>query len=176
MAVCASKPVTAVFLSLFTLFGCASFFPPEVQDEDWGDSIYQEFGESPLWHKEAPTGFTSRIRVFIFPAYAYSRIAIRIGTRTSGETSGYFALKRPSHNERDPEITERHAFTVTASDLLSLNQLIAESNLWEIYPQHWVREGAVCIGGAQLIMERVTEAGYRYSEGDAICPQVPCAF
>ena len=173
--------VFAAIASLSVLCGCTSFFPPEVHDEGWGDGIYRDFGERPLWSKDAAAGYTRRVRVFVFPSYAFSRVAIRIDTRASGETTGYVALIRPSHNERQPEIKERRTFTVTADDLATLNQLIHESTLWEIYPEHWVDRKAdsqtdhirICIDGVQLIMERVTASGYRYSEGNAICPGLP---
>jgi len=179
MSVHISLSAMAALVSLCALCGCSSFFPPEVQDENSVNSIYGDLGERPLWSKEAARGYTRRVRVFIYPSYAFSRIAIRIDTKASGETTGYFTLVRPSHNERQPEIRERRTFTVTASDLATFNQLIDESMLWRIYPQHWVSSeaqissGTVCIDGVQLIMERVTDLGYRYSEGNAICPGVP---
>jgi hypothetical protein len=174
MTIRVSMAAAAALLLVCTLCGCSSFFPPEIQDDEGlGQAIHRDFGERPLWPKEASEGYSRRIRVFVFPAFANSRIAIRIDTSVSGETTGHYALIKPGPDKRQPEIMERRSFTVSAGDLAMLNRLIDDTKLWTIYPEHWVSDKAVCLDGVQIILERVTDAGYRYSDGNAICPQLP---
>ena len=58
-----------------------------------------------------------------------------------------------------------------------LEALIAKSRLWEIYPQFWeatpTGPRVVCVDGMTVIFEKVSPAGYRYSEGNAQCTLAP---
>jgi hypothetical protein len=66
---------------------------------------------------------------------------------------------------------QNRTFSVPPADLAALNDLIAESKLWQIYPQYWVNtsSGTICIDGVEVIMERVEQRQYRFSEANAQC-------
>ena len=144
--------------------------PPELHEDeaDWGRSLALP-NERPIWLPETAGSYQRRLRLFLFPPRP-QRVAIRIDTYSSGETTGHLihVSDQPSGGWR---VVHEQIFSVRPSDLVALNELIVQSKLWQIYPEHWFDNdpNAACIDGVQVIMERVEDRQYRYSEANAQC-------
>jgi hypothetical protein len=142
--------------------------PPELHDEDLARNLVLP-NEPPLWPAVAADGYQRRSRLSLFPPRA-QQVAIRIDTNSSGETIGHVTLVKWQPKGR-LHITQDRTFPVSSADVVALNNLIAESKLWQIYPEYWVNtpSGTVCIDGVEMIMERVEQRQYRFSEANAQC-------
>jgi hypothetical protein len=144
--------------------------PPELHKEqvDWGKSLELP-NEGPIWPPAASEGYQRRLRLFLFPPRP-QRVAIRIDTDSSGETKGY-VIRVKDEASGGWRVVQEQTFSVKPADLMALNDLIARSKLWQIYPQHWVNTdpNTICIDGMQVMMERVQDRQYRYSEANAQC-------
>jgi len=152
------------------LAGCVStrtpMLPPEV--EDWG-ALPSGLAEPPLWPRQAMAGYRRRLRLVLSPMVR-QRVSIRIDTDASGRTVAHFARLEPSEVARGWEVTETYSRPVPTKALARLDALIGQSKLWEIYPQYWQSPpGEICVDGVEMIMERASAQGYRFSEANTLC-------
>jgi hypothetical protein len=140
-----------------------AMLPPNLQDES--DDL-AGFGEPPLWTTAAAAGYRQRLRLVLVPPLR-DRIAIRIDTDTAGRSRGFFVRQRLARSHW--RIVERRRFDLPAAEIDDLDRRIAATKLWSIYPEFWHAPGEICVDGVYVILERVTAAGYRFSEGNAQC-------
>jgi hypothetical protein len=137
--------------------------PAELQRHE---RLLEGLGEPPLWSANAVEGRSRRIRLLLVPPrITRVRVAIRIDTTVSGRAVGHWVRRERRHGRWT---TQKRRFSVRREDLARLDVLIAQSRLWRLYPEYWESED-ICVDGVQLIMERATAEGYRFSEANAQC-------
>lgn len=167
-----SQPVPLAVVSLLFLSACAAtpMLPPDMHDVAVLGQVAAQTREAPIWPASAAEGYKRRLRLFILPP-SPQRIAIRIDTDSRGETIGHAIRAMGLTSGRGWRVVQKRSFSVTPEDLDALNDLIAQSKLWQIHPQHWVDTdtNSVCVDGVQIVMERVEERQYRFSEANAQC-------
>jgi hypothetical protein len=152
------------------LTGCVvtrtPMLPPEVHDPG---AFPDGLAEPPLWPSAAMAGYRRRLRLVLSPMVR-QRVSIRIDTDATGRTVAHFTRLEPSGEGRVWEITETRGRPVSAAAVARLDALISQSKLWGIYPQYWqYPAGEICVDGVEMIMERASTQGYRFSEGNAQC-------
>ena len=97
------------------------------------------------------------------------QVSIRIDTRASGESSGH-VVRQVWDRDDGWYVAEDRWFAIQKSDATTLDDTIAESNVWHIYPEFWqIPQGGVCVDGVEITIEKTDPAGYRYSEANAQC-------
>ena len=143
-----------------------AMLPPNLASE--ADDL-AGFGEPPLWAAPAAAaGYRQRLRLVLAGPFR-DRVAIRIDTDLAGRSQAHFARQALVHGRW--RITQRRRRDVPAPEVEDLDRKIAGSRLWKIYPEFWQARGSdsVCVDGVYVILERVTAAGYRFSESNAQC-------
>jgi hypothetical protein len=140
-------------------------FPKEVVDAGGGWGFVDKLEEPPLWRKEALVRYPRRIRLMM-GGITRKSWSIRIDEKADGSRSGRFV-----EGDRDGVINEA-VFRVRDRDFAQLEKLIAQANLWQIYPQFVFLQpeaGWICGHAVTLIFEKADAAGYRFAEVDRDC-------
>ena len=163
-------------LALLATTACASqrapLLPPDVSAEAsyWGGA-----GATPLWRDGDRGAYDTRLRLMMVgPFQDNNRALIRIDRNADGSASGFLL-----RGERDARyrwtIREERRFAVSQPELRELDALIAQSPLWQTYPEYWVftNPDDLCIDGVVLALERVNADGYRISQANAQCTAPP---
>ena len=140
-----------------------AMLPPNLLDES---DYLAGFGEPPLWTTSAAAGYRQRLRLVLVGPFR-DRVAIRIDTDAAGRSRGYFVRQALARGRW--RITERRRLDLPAAEIDDLDRRIVGSKLWTIYPEFWHAPASICVDGVNVILERVTAAGYRFSEGNAPC-------
>ena len=168
-----------VFASLTMLWSCASapqpMFPSELADEG---EAYQELDPVSVWSEESRQTYSSRVRLTLGAGLLRQKVSIRIDTPVNGQPTGRVAWSRPDRSDRNA-ITTR-TFTPNSAQIRKLDDLIAQNVIWQDTVEHWVvaqnPSGGfdyVCIDGVNVILERTTAAGYRFSQAIVQCAAPP---
>jgi hypothetical protein len=138
--------------------------PPEMHD--W-ESYVARFEEPSFRSATAANGYRRRLRLFLAPPRTQG-VAVRIDTDVSGRITGYFIRVEWRRDEQAWVVSDYRRFAVTETDMAALDHLIEVSRLWTFNPEVWTSKD-VCVGGGELIMERLTPDGDRVSEANTIC-------
>jgi hypothetical protein len=167
------RSLAVLILACAALAGCAThrvaMLPPEL--ESWRQDV-RMVDEPPLWPAGAANGYQRRLRLLVTPSLSRQQIAIRIDTTASGKAYAYLTRLEPHPDGGGWEVVEQRRTAIPADELANLDALVAKSNLWKTYPEYWVfgkEANEICLDGVELIVERATADGYRFSEGNAQC-------
>lgn len=142
--------------------------PPQLND--YSDA-WSGFGEPALWTNPHAGENRGQIRLLIYNGLYHESLAIiRIDRSRRGHAIGHFVRGEHTYGDRW-KVTDRHQFTVSAAQLSHLDQITAQSGLWQTYPEHWVPRDsdAICVDGVEVILERINPDGYRFSEANIQC-------
>jgi hypothetical protein len=171
MAMARVSGLSGALLSIALLLNsCASTpaLPPDVRGQTYLPSL-AGLAEPPLWPAGASRGYSRRIRLILIPTLR-RRLSIRLDTRLSGQSVGHIVRQAYDQETHDWVDTDDRAFSINQADLATLDGLIAGSKIWNLYPEFWqAPKDSICIDGVEIVLERATPAGYRYSEANAQC-------
>jgi hypothetical protein len=158
------------------LSGCAtsqsSMLPPEL-----GASAYSWYGpaEPALWRGDGLGGYQSRIRVLFRGASLHNTLAIiRVDRDANGRGHGVFV--KADHTGAGWIVRERRSFLVGVDTLDDFEREVTRSGLFQRYPEIWRPTGPRSCNSVDVTLERVTPAGYRYSNAKVQCGGAPQEF
>jgi len=127
------------------------------------------FSEPDLSRPQAVEGYRRRLRLYLSPPFR-RQVVIRVDTDSSGRGVATFARREPADEGGGWEITETQRRRVSVADLAKLDALVRTSGLWATSPEFWQRlDGAVCLDGMEVTLERATAEGYGISEANLPC-------
>ncbi|MFT3724565.1 MAG: hypothetical protein QM773_13385 [Hyphomonadaceae bacterium] len=161
----------SIGLLLAMLSGCAvgPSLPPDLNDYE---GYVERLDAAPLWPTYAIDGYTRRLRLTLGPPFVGQAASIRIDIPERGQPVGYAVRTRLGVHGR--KITQRHRFAPKPGELEQLDELIEAADVWQFERGSWQMDpeggkNVICIDGVQLIFERATKEGYRFSEANAQC-------
>ena len=145
----------------------AAIFPPEVSDSVWWSSL--ENLEPPIWRPEDLKGLRSRVR-FSISGISTLRAIIRIDEDMQGRFKGrVLFVKRTNRSGSSFEISQWN-FRPSVEQMHRFAAKADAAKLWQIYPEHWRGgEDDICVDGEQIVFEKASSQGYRFSEANAQC-------
>lgn len=160
--------------SLSAAFGCVQrLADPELLPSDlarhFNPGQFRGFGEPSLWTLAALGRYRTRIRLTA-AGIAQLGGSIRIDEHSNGRVTGHVVMIDRSRGRRGLTRTERD-FRIARGDFDRLRAQAAEAGLWSSHPQFWRNPDpqVICVGGNELLFERVDAQGHRVAVTNAQC-------
>jgi hypothetical protein len=165
-------PVSAIVKPVYQdADGHCGIYPQAVYEQTYAaysDCTLRKVGEKPLWHGLKNAKYRQQIRFTFTDGHGrYTRV-INFVELANGK--GRIELKTIIPESGDVIVSDARRFSVSAEDVARINELAEASGTWAFESGTWDDE-EIFLHCQTLDMERVSQAGYRFSSVNISCNQ-----